>query len=456
MNKKYYAWIIGIIIFILLGYIGYHSLFSKQTTPSFRTVTVDRGDVAELVTATGKLQATIQVDVGSQVSGTIQAIYVDYNSKVKKGQLIAQIDPRTFQTQLAQNKASLTSAQAAEKSAVAAWETAKATVANLYASLTSAKANAQKAKATLDNETRNYERYKKLRADDLISQSDLETAQTSFETAQANFHAALAQIASIEAQVTAAESEVHAAKAKIDSANADVSKAKAAVEQSELNLDFTRITAPVNGTVISKNVEVGQTVAASLSAPTLFQIAEDLTKMQVVASIDEADVGRVKEGQKAIFTVDSYPDKKFEGTVSQIRFEPIIESNVVTYQGIIDVANPDLELKPGMTASISFVVAESKNVLRVPNAALQFKLATSSSTKPVFNSDSKTGRVYILDEKNQPKEVVVKVGVSDGTNTAVEGGQLKEGDKVIVGYATQKSTGTTPSRSLFGGGPPPP
>ncbi|MFB3894847.1 MAG: efflux RND transporter periplasmic adaptor subunit [bacterium] len=455
-KKKYYKWIIAGIIIIVIGYGGYQFFRGEKTVKTFRTAKVERGYVSELITATGKVQATTEVDVGSQVSGTIQAIYIDYNSRVKKGQLIAQIDPRTLQAQVTQNKANLESAEAGVKNAHAAFENAKANVQNLKAALVSAKANAEKAKSTMEYNNRNYERYKQLRTEDLVSQNDLENAQTSYETAKASYDAAVAQIDSNQAQFVAAQASAKAAETNIDSAKADVSKAKAALEQSELNLSYTRIIAPVNGTVISKDVEVGQTVAASLSAPTLFSIAEDLAKMQVVASIDEADVGRVKEGQKASFTVDAYPDKKFEGKVSQIRSNPITESNVITYQGIIDVSNPNLELKPGMTASISFIVSEADNTLKVPTAALQFKLPKSSISNSDTDTTSKAGRVYILDEMNQPKEVAVKPGISDGIYTAVESNQLAEGQQLIVGYTTQSTDKTSSSRSLLGGGGPPP
>jgi HlyD family secretion protein len=469
MKKKQYKWIIAIIVILAIAYGGYRYFFAKKATPIFRTAKVELGDVAELVTASGTLQATNQVDVGSQVSGTIQNLYVDYNSRVKKGQLIAQIDPRTMQSQVTQNQANLAAAEAGVKNAQAAFETAKANIANLQAALLSAKANAAKAKSTMDYGSKNYERYKQLRAENLVSQNDLETAQTSYETAKASYDAAIAQITSNEAQIDASKASARAAETNIDSAKADVSKAKAALQQSQLNLDYTRITAPVNGTVISKNVEVGQTVAASLQAPTLFSIAEDLTKMQAIASIDEADVGNVKEGQKATFTVDAYPNRNFEGVVSQIRSQPINVQNVITYQGVIDVVNPNFELRPGMTANISFIIAETNNTLKVPVSALRFKLATTNSTQSTANKNGTTtrnanqskpmniartqrpklGKVYIFDQNKQPKAVEVKLGISDGNFTAIEAGPLEEGQEVIVGYTTP--TASTARSPLTGG-----
>ena len=252
-----------------------------------------------------------------------------------------------------------------------------------------------------------------------------------------------------------------------------ISKNKAALDQAQLNVDYTRIIAPCNGTVISKNVEVGQTVAASLQAPTLFQIAEDLTQMQVVASIDEADVGVVKENQKATFTVDAYPTKSFKGTVSQVRFQPITTSNVVTYQGIIDVSNPELELKPGMTANISFIVSEKTDVIKVPNTALRFKLDTTAnnSSSTTANGSQRTrmgkkssgdkvnrGRVYVLDVAKKANPVEVKTGITDSSYTEIIDPTLKEGDEVVTGYILQSASAAASSSAssrLFTGGRPP-
>ena len=431
--------------------------------------------------ATGTLQATVQVDVGSQVSGTVQKLYVDYNSQVKKDQVIAQIDPRTFQTQVLQNRASLESANAALKNAMSSVEQAKAEIANNRAALISAQANAEKAKSTLANDSTNYERFKQLRAQDLVSQSDLDNSKTTFEISKANNDSVKAQISSSQAQLESSIANERASETKIDSTKADISKAQANLDQAELNLTYCTIIAPLSGTVIVKNVQEGQTVASSFQTPTLFSIADDLTKMQCIASIDEADVGKVQTDQEVIFTVGAYPDKKFTGVVSQVRNQPINLQNVITYQGVVDVSNPNLELRPGMTASISFSVAHQDDVLKVPNAALRFKLQETSSTSTSTTaraarsggggggggggqnrppgqggqggggrgSRPARGKVYILDSTGNPQSIDVKLGISDGSNTSVESDKLKEGQDVITGYQTAE-TAPTATASPFG------
>ncbi len=447
---KHWKWIIGSLLIIILFVYGMSQYYkSHNTKTGFRTAAVTRDNIQETVTATGTLQAVTQISVGSQISGRIQDIYVDYNSKVKKGQLIALIDPRNYESALTQAKATLTSAQADEKSAEASLESAKADVAQTQASILSSQADAQKAKAQLDNSLKTLNRYKQLREKDLVSQSELDGVQTDYESYQASHDASKAQISSVKAQLTASKAKVRSAEIQILSAKASISHARAALDQAQLNLSYTRIVAPVNGTIISKEVEVGQTVAASLSAPTLFIIAEDLSKMQVMASIDEADVGKVSEQQKTSFTVDAYSDKSFKGIVRQVRFEPVTTSNVVTYQGIIEVDNPNLELRPGMTANITFIVAERDNVMRVPNSALRFKMekdaAKAESTRSSkdttdSNNTKKECQIYILKGNDVATPVQVTTGITDGSYTEIVSGDLQEGDNVILGYSTSSSS----------------
>jgi len=452
-------WIISsavILILFIFGMVQYYK--SHTTTTGFRTGEITRDNLQETVTATGTLQAVTQVNVGSQISGTIQNIYVDFNSKVKKGQLIAQIDPRNYQSAVIQAQATLASAQAEEKTARASLESAKADLAQTQASALSSQADVNKAKAQMDNYLRTLNRYKQLREKDLVSQSELDSAQTDYESYKATYDAALAQVSSVKAQIDAAKSKVRSAEISIISAKATISHAQAALDQAKLNLSYTRIVAPVDGTIISKEVEVGQTVAASLSAPTLFVIAEDLTKMEVIASIDEADVGKISETQKTSFSVDAYSDKEFSGLVKQVRFEPVTTSNVVTYQGVIEVANPNLELRPGMTANITFIVDERENVLKVPNSALRFKME-SSTTKNTTGSRSanydatkaksgkKESQVYILQKNGQPVPVKITTGISDGSYTEVVSGEVNEGDKVILGYTTSTSSSSSSKSS---------
>jgi HlyD family secretion protein len=283
----------------------------------YATAAVDRGDIADVVGATGTLQSVTTVQVGSQVSGTIQQLMVDFNSRVQKGQVIARLDPSLFDARLGQAQANLVSARA----------------------------NVERSQAALEDARQKLQRARALSQEDLLPASDLETAQ-------ANDRAAAAQVKASQAAVT---------------------QAAAAVNQAQVDLGHTVIRAPIDGIVVARNVDVGQTVAASLQAPTLFVIAQDLSQMQVVASIDEADIGRVHTGQKATFRVDSFPEQTFEGRVEQVRLQPTTVQNVVTYSAIISVENPGQRLMPGMTATVSLVSRERPNVLRIPAAALRFR-----------------------------------------------------------------------------------
>jgi HlyD family secretion protein len=366
--------VVGIAVFVLLR--------NKGDEIKYRTEKVARGDIEATVTATGTVNAVTTVLVGTQVSGTIKKIYVDFNSHVKKGQLIALIDPATFEAQVEQQKA------------------------NLYA----AKANLEKAEASVIDSKRTMARNKELLAKDLIAQSDFDTSQTNYETAAAQVSASKAAIA----------------------------QAEASLKNAQTNLGYTRIVSPVDGVVVSRNVDVGQTVAASFQTPTLFTIAQDLTKMQIDTSVAEADIGRVKVDQEVDFTVDAYPDVTFKGKVWQIRIAPITVQNVVTYDVVVLVDNKDLKLMPGMTANVSIIVAEEKGVLKIPNAALRFRPAEGG--KPKFE---KGAGVWIV-ENQKPKRVPVKLGISDGSYTQIISGDLKEGQDVIVESLT-KAKQETPS-----------
>ncbi len=294
-------------------------LSSTDGAPTYATAPAARADVMSQVTATGTLSPVVTVEVGSQVSGRIKELHADYNSHVKAGQVIATIDPALFQSAVTQARARLASSRAA---------------------LTKAKAQAV-------NSQDQYQRTKGLADSGVVAKAELDSA--------------LADMRSAQAQVSSAE--------------ADVTLARAAVEQAEENLRYTTIASPIDGVVVSRNVDVGQTVAASLSAPTLFVIAEDLRKMEVHTSVAESDVGQLADGMRADFTVDAYPDRTFSGTVKQVRYEATNVSNVVTYDAVVTVENDDLALRPGMTANVTFVIDERKDVLVVPNKALRFRPA---------------------------------------------------------------------------------
>jgi len=367
--------IIGGII-IVIGIAAFILFRGNKNEPKFRFDKVARGDIEMAVTATGTVNPVTTVLVGTQVSGTIKDIYVDFNTPVKKGQLIALIDPALFEAQVNQAKA------------------------NLF----SAKANLEKAEAILIDAKRTMDRNKELFSKNLIARSDLDTSETNYETAKASVSAAKSQVAQTEAALSLAETNFH----------------------------YTRIVSPVGGIVVSRNVDVGQTVAASFQTPTLFSIAQDLTKMQIDTNVDEADIGKIKVGQDVEFTVDAYPDITFKGKVWQVRNAPITVQNVVTYDVVIIVGNPELKLKPGMTANVSIIISTKKDVVKIPNAALRFK--PTEKSLPV--SEKKGPGVWIL-EKDKPKRIPVSLGISDGNYTELLSEGIKEGQELIVESLTK-------------------
>jgi len=429
--------------------------FKGNDKPQYFTANVEKGDIRSVVEATGTINAVITVQVGSQVSGTISTLYADFNSRVKKGQVVAQIDPALFQGALLQ---------------------AKADLANAEATLTVAKANLDKAKATAVQARADYQRTVGLTKEGVMSPQQLDLARATADSDDA---------------------AVSAAQAGVTQAAAQVKLKQAAVTVAQTNLDYTTIHAPIDGTVIARNVDVGQTVAASLQAPTLFTIAQDLTKMQVYASTDESDVGMIKVGQLVTFKVDAYPKDTFTGRVSQIRMNATTVQNVVTYNTIIDFANPDLKLFPGMTAYITIPVATARQVLKVPNGALRFKpdmkaeqiralyqkygLNSDAQTQPheggepAPNTTGAAGQQYRARAQGQEgggsdgavthtprvdvavvwklradktlEPVRIRTGITDHTVTEVAqtlNGQLQEGDQLVTGSMTSGSSASRP------------
>lgn len=357
-------------VLILVGIAAWYWWSSKPAPLSFKAVPVDRGPITAVVTATGTVNPVVSVTVGSQVSGKISKLYADFNSVVRKGQVLAQIDPQPFEARVSQ-------ARAAVKSA---------------------KANVEKAKNTAEQRKRERDRMGRLRRERFVSQADLDLAETNFRDAQVN----------------------------VDVMQAQLDQAEATLAAAELDLGYTTIYSPVNGIVVSRNVDVGQTVVASFQTPTLFVLAQDLTKMQVNANVSESDIGGVIEGKPANFRVDAYPKQFFEGTVSQVRNAPISIQNVVTYDVVITVDNRDLKLKPGMTANVTIVTDKSENPLRVPNGAVRFRM-------PDVAFDKKATRVWVLGREGKPFQVDVSVGIADSLYTEITEGALKEGDRVIIG-----------------------
>ena len=370
MKKKIIFWVI-LILLIAGGAWGYIYFYKdKDQAVKYRTAKVERGSISAFVTANGTINPVITVLVGSQVSGTIQKLYADYNSRVKKDQPIAQIDPAIFQAQVSQAKAKVENARAS-------FLNGQADIATARSNIESSKANVIKARVSVDDTKRNLNRSLELFARNLVSASDRDSAQTAYDSAQALFEAA-------QAQEKASEAQLDSAKAKLEAARAQIKQAEAELELAQVNLDHTKISAPVTGIVISRNVDVGQTVAASLQAPTLFTIAQDLTEMQVDTNVSEADIGRVAIGQEATFTVDAFPNLTFRGKVTDIRNAPVTVQNVVTYDVVIQVKNQELKLRPGMTANASILVAQRENVLKILNAVLRFRpeFAKKESTAP--------------------------------------------------------------------------
>ncbi len=381
------------VVVLLAIAVGAYFLFRKQPEATYRTAKVERGAIVASVSATGNLSAVITVQVGTQVSGTIQRLYADFNSRVKKGQTIAQIEPALFNAQVEQTRGNYLSAEA----------------------------NLEKAKVTVADAKRTMERDRQLIKDGIIAQSDFDTAQTAHDSALAS----------------------------LKSAEALVIQTHGAYDQAQTNLRYTTISSPVDGIVVSRNVDVGQTVAASFQTPTLFTIAQDLTKMEIDTSVDEADIGRIREGQPVTFTVDAYPESRFAGKVSQIRNSPVITQNVVTYVVVIIVDNRDLKLKPGMTANVSIETARQENVLKIPSAALRFKPKGAKDAKEKSGGSEQrrlkkevTQQVYLLGADNKPLPVPVKTGISNDGQLELVEGNLKENDEVIVEQlSTQKKSG---------------
>jgi HlyD family secretion protein len=345
--------LIGLLIVLAIG-AGAGAYYIRRGAPEIQvnTAPITRGDIVDTVGASGTLQAVTTVQVGSQVSGNIQYLGADFNSIVKKGQVIARLDPSLFEAQMQQARANLSQTQA---------------------NLIKSQSDLDRTKVQLTDAQQKFARAKELSARQLLPQSDLDAAKIAVDTAQA-------QLASQEATVT--------------QTRAAVSQSQASLNQNQVNLDHTIIQAPIDGIVTQRSVDVGQTVAASMQAPTLFVIAADLTKMQVNANIDEADVGRIRPGQHVTFKVDAYPTDTFEGTVSQIRLQPVVVSNVTTYGTVIDVPNAQLKLKPGMTANVKVEIAKRSDALRVPNAALRFRPSTdvfAALNQPVPPEATNTG-----------------------------------------------------------------
>jgi HlyD family secretion protein len=415
---------------------------------TYETVPVERGSIQARITATGNLNAVVDVLVSSQVSGNIKALYADWNSKVKKGQLVALIDPEIFQAQVDQATATFRSAHSATITGQAQLEKAKSDLSAANASEKTAEAIAAKDLANELNAKAQWERAETLLREEVIAQQDYDTAKANYDASQAQVAADHAQIDAAKQNMQSAQASVQVAQSQLATAQAQERQTRAALQQAQINLDHTRIMAPVDGTVVARRMDVGQTVASTLNPPTIFEIAQDLTKMQVDTNVDESDVGNVAKGQRAIFHVDSYPDITFHGVVADIRKAPIITQNVVTYDVVITVDNSDLKLFPGMTANVTILAAKLEDTLKVPNSVLRFRPSAALLKKtglPAAQADKQ--QVYVL-AGGKLISVPVKFGLSDGKYTAVTSGQLQSSAQVVVratmsGSASSSSSTTT-------------
>ncbi len=485
--RSKFLWL-ALLLTVGVGAFGAYKLFIvKADKPNYVFGTVERGDIIMQVGATGTLAAVTTVQVGTQVSGTIAELFADFNSEVKKGQLLAKLDPAILRAQVEQQEANV--------------RTSEATLNDTAASIANIKANLERAKVDVLDKQRKLKRIKELYEANLVSRDDLDTAQAALDAAVATQKATEAQLLSSEARYKADESRL--------------TQAGASLRLARVNLEHTIITSPISGTIISRSVDVGQTVAASFSSPTLFTIAADLTKMQVNTNIDEADVGRIKAGMEATFTVDAYPGETFRGTISQVRLASTTIQNVVTYNAIIDVPNPQLKLKPGMTTNVKILIESAEDVLKIPNSALRFRptlpdqemeeaykrageerywnfAKATGMDRPVpsgTTSAAASGRsagggggsgrggggvgaprrdmtgimsrarrgqrapLWVIGQDKLLRPVVVKLGLTDGVNTQIEEGKLKEGDKIITGLEidTNRPVTTSTRPPGFGG-----
>ena len=331
------------------------------------------------------------MQVGSQVSGQIKELFADFNSQVKRNQLVARIDPEKFQAAVAQAKAQVDMAKANVLNQRALVEKTRADLSNAHAALAVAKAQTAKAQVAVVDSRRTLARNQDLKRKGFIAQADEDTAQAAYDSAVAQAESTKAQEDAQASQIRSAEAQLRVTEAQLQSAIANVVQQEAGLRQAQVDLDHTEIRAPVDGVVVSRTVDVGQTVAASLQAPTLFTIAQDLTQMQVETNVDEADVGRIREGLRASFTVDSFANQNFAGEVMQVRKAPQVLQNVVTYNVVISARNPELKLLPGMTANVRLVVAQKESALKVPNAALRFRLPGDDSVPARGNTPGVTG-----------------------------------------------------------------
>jgi HlyD family secretion protein len=429
-------WVGGPILVTLAAAAGIFFLRPVATTPEHLTATLGRGQVQALITATGTVRPVVTTNVSTQVSGQVAEVLADFNDPVTKNQLLARLDPQTYIARVREAEAQLEVAKAELASRESAVAKSQAELKQQEAQRQVAESEAESARARHEEARRTLERRTALVARGGVSDSDLQAAKTEFESTGALFHAAEGKLQVQDGEIAAAHAEIAMAGSQADYARATIRQREAALEEARVNLSRTDIRAPLDGVVIRRDVEEGQTVAASLQAPTLFTLAQDLARMQIETYVDEADIGRLRVGQAALFTVDAYPGRGFEGRVTAIRKAPNLLQNVVTYTVLVDADNPDLALYPGMTAVVRIVVEEVREAIRIPNAALRFiprEPLPRDAGDPDASGEPRI-RVWVLREPGGVVPVSVLTGASDERFTVLVAGELKAGDRVVTGY----------------------
>jgi HlyD family secretion protein len=432
----------GLLCALVLG-LGY-TYSQENATPTYLTAPVERGSISTLVKASGTVEAVLSVDVSSQLSGRIAEVFVNFNDAIKTGQPIAQLDQEIFSARVSEAKAALRVANAAAQVTKAALERAKVAVENARTAKRQAEAQSAAIRARQDELERDFQRKSELRRTGSGTERDLGEARAQREAGAADLTASLEQIEMKGQAIAIADAEGNMAEANLENAQAVAEQRQAALEQARLDLDRTVIRAPIDGTIIKRDVNPGQTVAVSLEAKTLFKIANDLREMEVHGKVDEADVGQLKVGQTALFTVDAFPDRTFTGHVLQIRKSPEVVQNVVTYTTILSAPNPDLLLLPGMTAQLRIVVSETGEVLKIPSQALRFR-PTDAGSRSARRGQAEAASakafatVWLVGEDGKPSPIAVKLGATDDNEAELLEGSLAEGQRLIVGVANTQT-----------------